>query len=75
MLAIIHNIIKIYKYNNEEVEKNIKFGETVMAYFEFKEDCEKFKCVYQFDSSYGMFNLEKLNTKDGIHIKKTFLLI
>lgn len=45
-----------------------------MAYFEFKEDCEKFKCVYQFDSSYGMFNLEKLNTKDGIHIKKTFFI-
>ena len=45
-----------------------------MAYFEFKEDCEKLKCVYQFDSGYGMFNLEKLGTKDGILIKKTFFI-
>lgn len=45
-----------------------------MAYFEFKEDCEKLKCVYQFDSSYEMFNLGKLNTKDGKYIKKTFFI-
>ena len=45
-----------------------------MAYFEFKEDCEKLKCVYQFDSGYEMFNLENLDTEDGIHIKNTFFI-
>lgn len=45
-----------------------------MAYFEFKEDCEKLKCVYQFDSGYEMFNLEKSDTKDGIRIRKTFFI-
>lgn len=45
-----------------------------MAYFEFKEDCKKIKCIYQFESGYEMFNLEKSDTKDGIRIKNTFFI-
>lgn len=45
-----------------------------MEYFEFKEDCKKIKCVYQFESGYKIFNLEKSDTKDGIRIKKTFFI-
>lgn len=44
-----------------------------MAKFTFKKDKEKLKCIYQFDGWVG-FDLEKLNTEDGIPIRRTFFI-
>lgn len=44
-----------------------------MAKFTFKKDKEKLKCIYQFDGWFG-FDLEKLNTEDGIPIRRTFFI-
>ena len=44
-----------------------------MAKFTFKKDKEKLKCIYQFDDWVG-FDLEKLNTEDGISIRRTFFI-
>lgn len=43
-----------------------------MADFRFEKDNKKLKCIYQFDVEYG-FDLEKLNTEDGVPIRRIFL--
>ena len=44
-----------------------------MADFRFEKDNKKLKCIYQFDVEYG-FDLEKLNTEDGVPIRRTFFI-
>ena len=43
-----------------------------MADFRFEKDNKKLKCIYQFNNWYS-FNVEKLDTEDGIPIRRTFL--
>lgn len=45
-----------------------------MADFRFEKDNKNLKCIYQFDVEYG-FDLEKLNTEDGVPIRRTFFII
>lgn len=44
-----------------------------MVNFRFEKDNKKLKCIYQFDAWYG-FDLKKINTEDGILIRKTFFI-
>lgn len=44
-----------------------------MADFRFEKDNKKLKCIYQFDVEYG-FDLEKLNTEDGVPIRRIFFI-
>lgn len=44
-----------------------------MADFRFEKDNKNLKCIYQFDVEYG-FDLEKLNTEDGVPIRRTFFI-
>ena len=44
-----------------------------MADFRFEKDNKKLKCIYQFNNWYS-FNVEKLDTEDGIPIRRTFFI-
>ena len=44
-----------------------------MADFRFEKDNKKLKCIYQFNDWYS-FNVEKLDTEDGIPIRRTFFI-
>lgn len=61
-IGVIQNITIYCKLEKDKVAK-----------FTFKKDKEKLKCIYQFDGWFG-FDLEKLNTEDGIPIRRTFFI-